>query len=190
VTRREELLPEIRRLRDVEGLMWREIGARLGLSKATAHAYYSDPTGDVARARKAKKNGRCVDCRAETKASGAAVPPERCRTCNAAHVRAQSRRWILDSFAEWHRIFGVPPTAVEWAPAQARLRMRRGEYGSQPLARYESTGRPWPVPSLVADHFGSWNEGLRAAGFEPLTLSERPLGRRAAELRRSDEVAA
>jgi hypothetical protein len=51
MTNRERLYPEIKRLREVEGLMWREIGERLGLSLKTVHDYYSDPDGSKARAR-------------------------------------------------------------------------------------------------------------------------------------------
>jgi DNA-directed RNA polymerase specialized sigma24 family protein len=36
VTRREQLYPEIRRLREDEGLKWREIGERLGIPLKTA----------------------------------------------------------------------------------------------------------------------------------------------------------
>jgi ribosomal protein L37AE/L43A len=104
VTRREELLPEIRRLRDVEGLMWREIGARLGLAKATVHDYYSDPTGEAARARKVASDERtagvCEDCGGRTgpRRKGCA----RCRKCNTERKQGA---WLarLEGVAELYR---------------------------------------------------------------------------------------
>jgi hypothetical protein len=190
MTRREQLYPEIQRLREVEGLMWREIAERLDIALPTAHEYYSDPDGVGVRARKAKTDGACVDCGARTVSDGGRAP-ERCRTHSDAHTRAVSRKWILDSFAEWHRIFGVPPTASEWNPASCRLRTRQpGDGPARALARYEFTGRPWPAPSLICRHFGTWNDAVRAAGFEPLAPNERWVGRRGIELRRQDEAVA
>lgn len=90
-TRREELYPEIKRLREEEGLMWREIGARLGLATQTVHDYYSDPdnskhmerhrrwqANDVATCERcggrmpgatARRGGRCMACHREIDAA-------------------------------------------------------------------------------------------------------------------------
>lgn len=54
MTKRERLYPEIKRLRDDEGLTWREIGERLGMSLKTAHEYYSDPRGERYAERQAR----------------------------------------------------------------------------------------------------------------------------------------
>jgi hypothetical protein len=66
VTKRERLFPEIKRLREIEGLMWREIGERLGIPLKVAHDYYSDPTGTAAKRRKVESNARlkrtCPHC--------------------------------------------------------------------------------------------------------------------------------
>lgn len=66
MTRRAELLPVIRDLREGEGLTWREVGERLGLSLQTVHGYYSDPEGLRAAAAKAKSQRAhrqpCPEC--------------------------------------------------------------------------------------------------------------------------------
>jgi hypothetical protein len=95
------------------------------------------------------------------------------------HTRAGSRQWILDSFAEWHRLFGVPPAAGDWNPSRARRMTKRpDDYFGRTLARHDSTGRRWPSTTLVANHFGTWNAALSAAGFEPLTPNQYWIGRR------------
>jgi hypothetical protein len=63
---REERCREIRRLRDEEGLLFREIGERLGLNFRTVADYYNDPDGSKVRARKAKMAGSCEVCGART----------------------------------------------------------------------------------------------------------------------------
>jgi hypothetical protein len=106
--RRSELHPEIRRLREDVGLTWREIGARLGISLKTAHDYYTDPTGDVARGRRRRYDateksraanrrrqrtpeyrGRCEDCGA-LKGIGSEKRGYRlCHECETRLRRAQ-----------------------------------------------------------------------------------------------------
>jgi hypothetical protein len=122
----------------------------------------------------------CLDCGATTNLDGRVTDPSvRCTECAAAHIRAESRQWILDSFDEWYRLFGVPPAAGDWNPSRARLMTKRPDdhYG-RTLARHDSTGRRWPATSLVANHFGTWNAALSAAGFEPLTPKQYWIGRR------------
>lgn len=182
MTRREQLYPEIRRLREDEGLVWREIGERLGIALQTAQSYYADPTGEEDRARKAKFDRPCGACGKMLRLNG--NEPDRtglCRTCIGANKRADSRRWILDSFAEWNERFGAPPSPLDWSPTQAR-----SGYCGWKAERYEATGRPWPSPTLVMNHFGSWNAGLAAAGFDVLPKSEHWLGHAGRALRTAD----
>jgi hypothetical protein len=178
MTNRERLYPEIKRLREVEGLMWREIGERLGLSLKTVHDYYSDPDGSISRARKAKTDGACIDCGTLTRGDGSTTP-ERCRACNGRHTRALTRQWILDSLVEWQRLFGAPPVPHDWNVALSRLKMERADdcYG-RALARYESTGQPWPSSTAVYNHFESWPAAVRAAGLRALAPNERWVGHR------------
>jgi hypothetical protein len=122
----------------------------------------------------------CLDCGATVNLDGRVTDPNvRCVECSVAHIRAGSRQWILDSFAEWHRLFGVPPAAGDWNPSRARRMMKRpDDYFGRTLARHDSTGRRWPSTTLVANHFGTWNAALSAAGFEPLTPKQYWIGRR------------
>jgi transposase len=100
-TKRARLHPEIKRLREDEGLSWREIGDRLGVSLKTAHDYYTDPTGEIARGRrrrygateKAREThrrwnaspagrGRCQDCGGLMGAATRGTDALRCLTCS------------------------------------------------------------------------------------------------------------
>jgi hypothetical protein len=153
VTRREQLYPEIRRLREDEGLKWREIGERLGIPLKTACDYYHDPTGAITEARKAKNNGTCVEYGGETRNSGAKAAPERCMECFSPRWSQESIILALREWGEDHG--GVPPRECD-----ARL-------------GFEGHGR-LPYESSVVDRFGSWNKGLLAAGYATLNQDKRP----------------
>jgi hypothetical protein len=145
-----------------EGLLIREIANTMGISVSFASELLRDPTGAMARERKAKRFGFCRGCGKKLTNSGS-EPGARCVPCNAAHTREMSRRWILESFAEWEELFGAPPTANDWNPALA-LHHACTAWKAE---RHRQTGRAWPSVTLVANIFGSWSEGVRAAGFEP-----------------------
>jgi AraC-like DNA-binding protein len=151
MSRRADLYPEIRRLREDDGLKWREIAQRLGLALTTVHAYYNDPTGEIARARKASYGGTCAMCGGRTNGnSGRGQAPSRCGRCI---------RWtpdaILDAIRDWADDHGgVPPREEDTAP------------GGAGYARL-------PGSKAVAKRFGSWNAGLLAAGYG-LHMDRRP----------------
>lgn len=151
---RESLYPEIRRLREDEGLMWREIGERVGLALTTVQDYYTHPTAELDRARRDKYTGTCSGCGGRTNNGGAASgPPAICKACSQPEWTADS---ILLAFREWGDSHGgVPPRCVD--------------------ARIDGNGHgTLPYESSVKRHFGSWNAGLLAAGFEALHCDRRP----------------
>jgi hypothetical protein len=99
-------------------------------------------------------------------------------------MRATSRRWVLDSFQEWFDLFGAPPSATDWNQSLCRAKGMEWK-----VRRYERTGRPWPASTVVQDHFGSWNAGVIAAGFRPMSPRDFALGRHGEALR-DEEMAA
>jgi hypothetical protein len=182
MTAREEKAATVRALRE-EGLPWREIGERLGIALSYAHGLYTDPTGERDRERKRRYERPCVDCGKTINPNGIAEDVVRCRDCWIAHGQAQTRQWVIDSVAEWVRLFGAPPAATDWNLAHARAIGAKWK-----VSRAESTGRRWPPPQTVINHFGSWNGMLRELGHRPLEPSEYALGRRGVALRDEDRA--
>jgi hypothetical protein len=164
VTRREQLYPEIKRLREQEGLTWREIGARMGLARQTVHAYYTDPDGVKVYAR--KHRGRCRHCGAATYTAnpGRGHPIERCNSCSRAHLHEASRAWIIDRIQAWAERFGDPPVALDWNRAPSSRRRNP----AAALRQDEAADEDWPAASGVQGVFGSWNAAIEAAGFTPV----------------------
>lgn len=179
-----ERAAEVRRLRDEEGLMFREIADRLGVAKTTAADYYYDPTGEMADARKRCYERACTGCGKTINPNGIKREATRCVKCNGEHSREMTRQWVLDSMHEWAETFGAPPSSIDWNPALARNHTKG--YCAWKADRYEATGRPWPSPSTVIDHFGTWNAGLEAAGFTPLKPSELWMGHAGVAARNAD----
>ena len=68
VVERRRAVALARHYREFEGLSIRQIADRLGRSPATVKAYFYDPTGEKARAVKARYRGACRGCGAPTSA--------------------------------------------------------------------------------------------------------------------------
>ncbi len=151
-----------------------QIVERLGVSRSYAYELLNDPDGSRARERKARYAGRCVDCGKPTNNSGS-VPPERCRQCRVAFVKA-NKRWtreaIILAIQSWAALYGTPPTANAWlmsvkCSSRNRERFHAGSY---------------PHTTEVGRMFGSFSAGLRAAGFESrCPLAGKPRNRVAPE---------
>jgi hypothetical protein len=180
---RDEKIARVRALRE-EGYHWEEIGRIVGLARSTVHALYADPTGDKARERKRRYERPCVDCGKTINPNGFREDTIRCQTCQGAYGRALTRRWIIDSVAEWVSRFGAPPAATDWNPAQSRSRGMEWK-----VRRLERTGRPWPSVTTVQETFGSWDGMLRELGHRPLDPSEYAMGRHGVALRDAEEAA-
>ena len=146
-----------RHFREAEGLSIAEIAERLGRSPATVKAYFYDPTGEKARAVKARYVGVCRGCGAYTQPrNGKGDAYAYCKRC---HPGAIERRWtrerVLDAMRDWRDRHGRLPSSYDWSRTHARRR------GGEALERL-STG-DWPSASVVTAVYGSWNAARAAA---------------------------
>jgi hypothetical protein len=91
VVERRRAVALSRHFRDAEGLSIAQIAERLGRSSATIKAYFYDPTGEKARAVKARYVGVCRGCGAYTQPrNGKGDAYAYCKRC---HLGAIERRW-------------------------------------------------------------------------------------------------
>jgi AraC-like DNA-binding protein len=74
VVERRRAVALARHYREAEGLSIVQIADRLGRSPATIKAYFYDPTGEKARAVKARYQGVCRGCGAYTQRVSCAAP--------------------------------------------------------------------------------------------------------------------
>lgn len=164
--KRIELAAKVKTLRD-EGLLYREIVERLGISYTYAQQLYEDPDGAKARARKDGYAGKCVDCGAPTCGSGGPdEAPERCQDC--ANVQKHAERFwtgeqILLSFQRFHAETGRTPAASD---ATGFYPSQRDHFSDDRLAEIDSAP-PLPHAWTVRREFGSWRGAIRAAGLTP-----------------------
>jgi AcrR family transcriptional regulator len=136
--------------RDFEGLSIREIADRLGRSPATIKAYFYDPTGEKARAVKARYQGVCRGCGAYTQPRNG--KGDAYAYCKACHPGAIERRWtperVLDAMHAWRACYGRLPSSYDWSRTHARRR------GGEAIERL--SGGDWPSASVVTRVFGTW----------------------------------
>jgi AraC-like DNA-binding protein len=170
VSERRRAVALAHHFREAEGLSIGEIADRLGRSPATVKAYFYDPTGEKAKAVKARYVGVCRGCGAYTRprnGKGDAYP-----YCKACHPGAIQPRWtrelVLEAMLEWRKRHGRLPSSYDWSRTHARRR------GGQALERV--TRGEWPSASVVNKVCGSW-AAARAACDEAgrSRLSEIPL---------------
>src|SRR5687768_6104964 len=108
MTQRERLYPEVKRLREIDGLTWCEIGDRVGVHFKTAMDYYHDPDGSRCRERHARWNakdavsGRCPKCGAVVHGSSVRGEAERCADCFRAERAAGARERMDDIAQLWN----------------------------------------------------------------------------------------
>jgi AraC-like DNA-binding protein len=143
--------------REAEGLSITQIADRLGRSPATVKAYFYDPTGEKARAVKARYLGVCRGCGAYTQPrNGKGDAYAYCKRC---HPGAIKRRWtrelVIEAMCTWRSRYGRLPSSYDWSRTHAR---RRGERALRRLAAGQ-----WPAASVVGVVFGSWAVAREAA---------------------------
>jgi len=158
---RAERAREITRLRDPEGLPFREIARRLGLAASTAQIYYADPDGARQRRRRERYRGTCRACgRPTSGAQGRGKAPAYCAYCSRRRRRTWSDEDVLAAVRDWHALTGAVPTVLNWSPAHAPA----GHAGAK---LYRSEPGRWPSAALVARRLGSFPAAVRGAGLEP-----------------------
>ena len=139
-----------RHYRDQENLSIAGIARRLGRAEATVKAYVYDPTGEKARAVKARYQGVCRGCGAPTAARGGKGDAYQC--CKRCHPGAiapmRTREWVRDAMRTWQALYGSPRSSTDWSRTHARRR------GGEALKRWRD--RDWPAPSTVIDLYGTW----------------------------------
>jgi hypothetical protein len=163
---RAERVVEVIRLRE-QGLTQRAIAERLGLSRSYTGELCADPGGLKVRARKTSYRGTCVVCGNATDGSGGrAKAPRYCIThANQnpdwlAHLTKWPAELLIERIQEWERIYGEPPAIPDWSGYIAE---RNGDW--ERSRRYYDADGYWPSFMTIVERFGSWNAGIRAAGF-------------------------
>ena len=147
-----------RHYRELEGLTIQEIADRLDRSPATVKAYFYDPTGEKARAVKARYVGVCRGCGAYTRPrNGKGDAYAYCKRCHPGAIqRSWTRGLVISAMLEWRERYGRLPSSYDWSQTHARRR------GGEALSRLGT--RTWPSASVVSDLFGSWEEARRRFG--------------------------
>jgi hypothetical protein len=162
-----------RRYRDEEGLSIAEVARRLGRAQATVKAYLYDPTGERARAVKARYVGVCPGCGAYTQPRNDKGDAYRyCKRCRPGAIERQwTRERVIAAMLDWRRRYGRLPSSYDWSRTHAR---RRGGEALERLAEGE-----WPAASVVSRLFATWAvagaEARRQDRREPMGWSLSPV---------------
>lgn len=165
VAERRRAVALARHFREAEGLSIAQIAHRLGRSPATIKAYFYDPTGEKARAVKARYLGVCRGCGADTKPrNGKGDAYRYCKRCHPGAIQPKwTRPIVIVSMREWRARYGRLPSSYDWSRTHAR---RRGGGAAERLA-----GGQWPPASVVSKLFGSWSAAREAASQPPVAGS-------------------
>jgi AraC-like DNA-binding protein len=156
VQERRRAVVVARHLRESEGLSIAQIAGRLGRSEATVKGYFYDPTGEKARAVKARYQGACRSCGAPTQSrNGKGDAYAYCKRCHPGAIQARwTRELVLDAMRAWQQRHGRLPSSYDWSRTHARRR------GGDALARLDGE---WPAPGTVTDLFGTWDHARAEA---------------------------
>jgi hypothetical protein len=123
-------------------------------------AYFYDPTGEKARAVKARYVGVCRGCGAYTQPrNGKGDAYAYCKRCHPGAIeRKWTRELVIAAMLEWREQYGWLPSSYDWSHTHAR---RRGGEALRRLARGE-----WPAASVVSRLFGMWAAARATASGE------------------------
>ena len=157
VVERRRAVALARHFREAEGLSIAQIADRLGRSPATIKAYFYDPTGEKARAVKARYVGVCRGCGAYTQPRNG--KGDAYRYCKRCHPGAIERKWTRELRARGDAASGATATGGCRPRTTGRGRTRGG------AGERHSSG--WPA-----------DDGLRRVSSVAGSARGRPLGRR------------
>ena len=144
-TERRRAVALAHHFREAEGLSIAQIADRLGRSLAAVKAYFYDPTGEIARAVKARYVG-CAAAVAPTpsRGTGKGDAYAYCKRCHRGAIKPRwTRELVLKAMCEWRARYGRPPSSYDWSRTHAE---RRG--GAAPRRLNEGE---WPAASVVSD---------------------------------------
>ena len=104
-----------RHYQDQERLSIAEIARRLGRAEATIKAYLYDPTGDKARAVKARYRGVCRGCGAPTAPrNGKGDAYAYCKRCHPGAIAPQwTRERVREAMRAWQARYGAAPSSYD-----------------------------------------------------------------------------
>ena len=128
VAERQRAVALARHFREAEGLSIAQIAQRLGRTPATVKGYFYDPSGEKARAVKARYQGVCRGCGAPTQPrNGKGDAYEYCKGCHpGAAARALTSEAVREAMRRWRSLYGAAPSSYDWSRTHARERGRRG----------------------------------------------------------------
>jgi AraC-like DNA-binding protein len=124
VLERRRAVALARRYREAEGLSIAQIADRLGRSSATVKAYFYDPTGEKARAVKARYQGVCRGCGAYTQPRNGKGDAHRyCKQCHPGAIRPKwTRELVLAAMLDWLNRYGTLPSSYDWSRTHGNRR--------------------------------------------------------------------
>ena len=136
----------------------REGGLGKGPQGTSPRPYLTDPTGEKARAVKARYRGVCRGCGAPTAPrNGKGDAYAYCKRCHPGAIAPQwTRERVREAIRAWQARYGAAPSSYDWSRTHASRR------GGEALTRLQAA--EWPAPSTVTDLYGSW-EAARADAF-------------------------
>ena len=145
VTERRRAAQLARHYRDQEGLSIAEIARRLGRAEATIKAYLYDPTGENARAVKARYRGVCRGCGAPTAPRNG--KGDAYAYCNAAIPARSRRNGHGNGFAK-QCAHGERATALRRPPTTGRARTHAGAAAKRSNDYKPENGPRRPLSSI------------------------------------------